>query len=71
MNAPADPDPDPGPDPDPDSGRRVRLGVGCCFGVLVGGILLTVLAMLLMSVAITGFYDRDGSDSKPVPTESS
>ncbi|MFD6246960.1 hypothetical protein [Streptomyces roseolus] len=60
MSAPADRDPD----------RRARLVVGGCFGVLIAGVLLASLAMLLMSVAITSFYDRDGGDSEPVPTAS-
>ncbi|MFI8324056.1 hypothetical protein [Streptomyces sp. NPDC085529] len=54
--------------PDPD--RRARLLLGGCFGVVVGGLVLAAVAMLLMSVAITGFYDRDGHDSKPVPAPS-
>ncbi|MEU2508593.1 hypothetical protein ABZ621_28295 [Streptomyces sp. NPDC007863] len=58
MSAPTEPDPD----------RRARLLIGGCFGVLIAAILLACLAMLLMSVAITSFYDRDGDDSKPVPT---
>lgn len=60
MTAPTEPDP----------GRRARLFVGGCFGVLIAAILLAALAMLLMSVAITGFYGRGGDDSKPVPTAS-
>ncbi|NML51396.1 hypothetical protein HHL19_15085 [Streptomyces sp. R302] len=59
------------PDPDPDSDRRARLLIGDCFGAVVAGILPTVVAMLLMSVAITGFSDRDGGDSRPVPTAAS
>ncbi|MEU9855576.1 hypothetical protein [Streptomyces sp. NPDC047974] len=58
MSAPAAPDPD----------RRARLLIGGCFGVLIAAILSAALAMLLMSVAITGFYDRGGDDSQPVPT---
>ncbi|MFI8509628.1 hypothetical protein ACIGHB_00715 [Streptomyces sp. NPDC085460] len=60
MSAPTGQDPD----------RRARLLVGGCFGMLIAAILLAALAMLLMSVAITGFYERGGDDSKPVPTPS-
>ncbi|MFJ5709206.1 hypothetical protein [Streptomyces sp. NPDC093105] len=57
-------------DPDPDPDRRTRLLLGGCLGVLVGALVLTAVAMLLMSVALTGFYDRDGDDSKPPPVTS-
>ncbi|MFD8012957.1 hypothetical protein [Streptomyces sp. NPDC058955] len=53
---------------DPD--RRARLVAGGCFGVVVGGLVSAVVAMLLMSVAITAFFDRDGRDAKPVPMPS-
>ncbi|MEU3398012.1 hypothetical protein [Streptomyces filamentosus] len=56
-------------DGEPD--ERVRNLIGCCFGAVVVGLLLTVAAMLLVSAAVTGFYHRDGGgDTKPLPTES-
>ncbi|MEU2546212.1 hypothetical protein ABZ618_12390 [Streptomyces roseolus] len=60
MTAPADRDRD----------RRARPVVNGCVGVLVAAVLLAALAMLLMSVALTSFYDQGGDDSGPAPTVS-
>ncbi|MFE6226856.1 hypothetical protein [Microtetraspora glauca] len=53
-----------------DADRRARLVLGGCFGVLIAGILLAVVAMLLMSLAITRFYGGGEDPAGPAPTAS-